>query len=104
MKRILLTLIMLLSVGLGSAIAQNIIRGRILDERGQGIPGAGVSVKTSPTTGTVTDLDGNFELNAPANSTLVVQTIGYASTEIAPGASTTIRLQPSAKELTGAVV
>jgi TonB-linked SusC/RagA family outer membrane protein len=104
MKRILLTLIMLLSVGLGTAVAQNIIRGRILDEKGQGLPGAGISVKGSPTVGTVTDLDGNFELAAPAGSTLVVQSIGYSSVEIAPGATTTLTLRPAAKELSGAVV
>lgn len=104
MKRILLTLVMLLSVGIGTAAAQEIIRGRVLDEKGQGLPGAGVSVKSSPTIGTVTDLDGNFQISAPAGTTLVIQSIGYASQEIAPGANTTVRLQPAARELSGAVV
>lgn len=104
MKRILLTLLALLFIGAGAAWAQTIISGRVLDERGQGLPGAGVSVKNAPTIGTVTDLDGNFQLSVPANSTLVVQAVGYATQEIAPGGNTTVRMATAAKELSGAVV
>jgi TonB-linked SusC/RagA family outer membrane protein len=104
MKRLLMTCFLLLAVCLGTAMAQNIIRGRVLDEKGQGLPGAAVSVKNAPTIGAVTDLDGNFEVSAPASSTLVVQSIGYTSIEIAPGAATTVRLQAAAKELSGTVV
>jgi len=104
MKRLLMTCFLLLAVCLGSAMAQNIIRGRILDEKGQGLPGAAVSIKSSPNIGVVTDLDGNFEIAAPASSTLVVQNIGYTSVDILPGAATTIRLQAAAKELSGTVV
>jgi TonB-linked SusC/RagA family outer membrane protein len=104
MKRILFTLLMLLTVGLDAAWAQTVITGRVLDERGQGMIGAGISVKGAPSVGTVTDLDGNFRLSAPANATLVIQSIGYATQEVPAGAAGTIRMVPAAKELTGAVV
>jgi TonB-linked SusC/RagA family outer membrane protein len=104
MKRILLTLLVLLSVGVGTAMAQNLIKGRILDEKGQGMPGAAVSVKNNPTIGTVTDVDGNFQFSAPTGATLIVQSIGYNSVEIPPGGNTTVKMQLAAKELSGAVV
>lgn len=94
----------MLFIGLGGAWAQSIITGRVLDERGQGITGASISVKGSPNIGTVTDLDGNFRLSAPGGATLVVQSMGYATQEIPAGAAATIRMAPAAKELSGAVV
>src|SRR4029079_10597686 len=57
-----------------------------------------------PNIGTVTDLDGNFRLNAPSGATLVVQSIGYATQAVPAGAASTIRMQTAAKELSGAVV
>ncbi len=95
---------MLLTVGLGATWAQTIITGRVLDEKGQGMIGASISVKGSPGVGTVTDLDGNFRLSAPAGATLVIQSIGYASQEVPAGAAASIRMVPAAKELSGAVV
>jgi TonB-linked SusC/RagA family outer membrane protein len=104
MKRLLLTLLMLIGLGLSTSIAQTLITGRVLDEKGQGLIGATISVKGSPNIGTVTDLDGNFRLSAPANSTLVVQSIGYATQEVPAGAAGVIRMKTAAKELSGAVV
>lgn len=104
MKRILFTLLMLLAVGLGTSWAQTMITGRVIDEKGQGMVGATISVKGSPSIGTVTDLDGNFRLNAPANATLVIQSIGYATQEVSASAAGSIQMRPTAKELSGAVV
>lgn len=42
--------------------------------------GASVSIKGT-TLGTITDFDGNFELNAPVNGTLVVSYIGFKTIE-----------------------
>src|SRR5437588_4648417 len=104
MKRILLTLIVLLTASLGATWAQSVINGRVLDEKGIGLPGAGISVKASPSIGTVTDIDGNFRLSAPSNATLEVQAIGYASQQVPAGAAGTIRMAVASKELNGAVV
>lgn len=106
MKRILLLLIVLLTVSAEAVMAQTRkVSGRVLDERNQGLPGAGISVKNT-NLGTVTDIDGNFSLDVPvANNTLTVQSVGYASKDVTiTGTTMTIKLEPAAKELTGTVV
>ena len=57
------------------------VKGTIFDDQGQPLPGAGVMVKGS-TQGTVTDLDGNFEIRVKPNQTLVVSFVGYKDQEI----------------------
>ncbi|MDO4496796.1 MAG: TonB-dependent receptor, partial [Bacteroidales bacterium] len=53
------------------------------DQTGEPVIGATVILKNNPTVGTVTDIDGNFSLNAAkANDQLVVSFIGYATQEI----------------------
>lgn len=105
MKKILLLLLILLAFGVDAVWAQERrITGRVLDETGQGLPGAGITVKGT-TVGTVTDIDGNFQLNVPEGSnTLVIQAIGYSTQEVSANANTVVRMQTAAKELQGAVV
>lgn len=57
------------------------ITGKVVDEQGQGLPGASVIVKGS-TDGTVTDVDGNFNLSVSNSATLVISFIGYNPQEI----------------------
>ena len=52
------------------------ITGTIIDETGEPMIGVSVLVQGT-TTGAVTDLDGKFALEVPANATLVVFYIGY---------------------------
>ncbi|MBF0577282.1 SusC/RagA family TonB-linked outer membrane protein [Dysgonomonas sp. GY617] len=60
------------------------IRGNVKDSQGETIIGASVVVKGS-TIGTVTDFDGNFQINASAGNTLVISYIGFKPQEIAVG-------------------
>ncbi|MDO5442633.1 MAG: TonB-dependent receptor [Bacteroidia bacterium] len=55
------------------------ISGKVVDTAGQGVIGASVMVVGNSTIGTVTDLDGAYNLNVPANSTISVSCIGYAT-------------------------
>ncbi|MEQ6120369.1 TonB-dependent receptor [Reichenbachiella sp. MALMAid0571] len=57
------------------------ISGKITDETGEGLPGASVLIKGT-TTGTTTDLDGNYYLTAPEQSIIVVSFVGYKTSEI----------------------
>ena len=59
----------------------SVVRGTVTDSNGEAIIGASVVVKGT-TTGTVTDLDGKFQIGAPANSTLVISYIGYKALEV----------------------
>lgn len=65
------------------AMAQNVtITGKVTGTpNGEPIPGANVVLKGT-TTGTITDNEGNYRLEAPANGTLVVSFVGYHSEEV----------------------
>lgn len=65
------------------------ITGKVNDETGAGLPGASVLIKGT-STGTVTDMDGNFSLSAGSSDVLVVSFIGYTTKEIAVGGRSTI--------------
>ena len=57
-------------------------QGQVVDEQGEPLIGVNVMVKGSRT-GVVTDLDGKFQLEVPANATLVISYVGYKSREVA---------------------
>lgn len=83
MKRILLLVALFLYMGVQVAFAQSrTLSGKVLDEKGEGIPGASVQVKGS-TTGSVTDIDGNFQIEVPeGKNVLVVKGMGTAAKEV----------------------
>jgi len=69
-----------------------IVTGQVIDENGETMAGVTVVVKGT-TTGTITDIDGNYRLEVPEESVLVVSFVGYATQEIAIGSRTTINIQ-----------
>ena len=83
--------------------AQTEASGTVIDETGEGVIGATVMEKGT-SNGTVTDLDGNFKLNVPEGSILVISYIGYDNVEIAAAPGMKIELKTSASELTEVVV
>ena len=92
MKHFLRLLLLLLSCCWQQALAQNrLISGHVTDKgTGQGIPGVTVLAKGT-TTGTSTDVDGNFKLEAPATATrLTFSFVGYAAQERELAGATTI--------------
>jgi TonB family protein len=73
---------------------KNVFTGKVVDDDGNGIPGVNVIVKGT-NTGTVTDINGNYQLALDdAKPTLVYTFIGYTSTEEVADIS-----KPSAVEL-----
>lgn len=58
------------------------IKGTVTDEKGEPIIGANVVVKGTDN-GTITDVDGNFTLQAAENAVLQISYIGYIANEIA---------------------
>lgn len=54
------------------------VKGKVVDEKGEPLIGVNVSVEGT-STGTITDMDGNFAMLAAANSVLKVSYIGYAT-------------------------
>lgn len=65
-----------------SVFAQSVaIKGNVKDATGEPIIGASV-LQVGTTNGTITDVDGNFSLNVPKNSTINISFIGFIAQEI----------------------
>ena len=87
--------------------AQSIVSGQVTSsEDGSSLPGVNVIVKGT-SSGTVTDIDGNYRLNVPQGGTILTFSfIGYQSQDIDIGNQSTISLQlvPDTKQLSEVVV
>ena len=76
-----------------SGFAQNYsINGKITDEDGNGLPGATIIIKGT-TTGTISDINGDFSLFAFEDTTLIISFSGYKRQEISVNGKTTIDIQ-----------
>jgi len=80
--------------------------GTITDETGEPVVGASVIVKENSTVGTVSDIEGKFDLsNIPSSATtLIIRYIGYTEQEVAIGKDLKIVLVPSVSELDEVIV
>jgi TonB-linked SusC/RagA family outer membrane protein len=67
------------------------VKGKVTDSNGNPIPGATIIVEGS-TTGTATDIDGNFSLDVPDGAVLLVSFIGFASQRITVGSQSIINI------------
>jgi TonB-linked SusC/RagA family outer membrane protein len=81
------------------------LKGQVIDAQ-TGDPVIGVNVLVKGTTnGTITDIDGKYELNAPAGAVLQISFIGYKTVEITATASEqTIKLHEDTETLDEVVV
>ena len=81
------------------------LKGKVIDATtGEPVIGVNVLVKGS-TNGTITDIDGKYELNAPAGAILQISFIGYKTVEIAATTSEqTIKLHEDTETLDEVVV
>lgn len=79
-------LVSLLLVGAAvNVMAQNIVKGRVVDQNGEPVVGAAVYLVENPTKGVVTDLDGNWALDVAPGSTIHISSIGFLDKDIKPG-------------------
>ncbi len=85
--------------------AQAPITGIVKDETGAALPGVSVLIKGT-STGTTTDVNGKFSLNAAPGDVLVFSYIGYVSKSITVGTGTNydVTLAPAANSLNEVVV
>ena len=92
------------ALSMGTAFAQSQVSGKITSSE-DGTPVIGASIKVAGTnTGTVTDIDGNFSLNAPAGAKLEITYIGMNSKTVKAGQNMKISLDPDNKALDEVVV
>jgi TonB-linked SusC/RagA family outer membrane protein len=65
--------------------------GTVSDEKGEPLPGVNIIVKGT-TSGTISNVDGKFTLEASPSATLVISYIGYATQEIVVGNRTNLQI------------
>jgi len=99
--------LMMLALLVSQAVwAQHAVSGKVIgaDDK-QPIPGVNI-VEKGTTSGTVTDLNGDFTISVPDDAVLVISSVGYVSQEISVGGRTTINISfvPDVKILEDVVV
>lgn len=82
---------------------QSQIKGQVVDENGEPLIGVTVQVKGQQG-GAITDFDGNFSLNAPANAELTFSYVGYVSQTVKASQARLIKMKPDAVGLEDVVV
>ena len=78
------------------------VKGTVLDETGEPVIGATIKIEGDKTGGTVTDLDGNYELEVPGDAKITITYIGYLPQTVKPGG--VIRLAEDNQSLEEVVV
>lgn len=81
-RLLLIMAITLLTAVFPSAVSAQLsaVKGTVTDTEGEPLIGATVMVKGT-STGVATDIEGNYEVQAPKNATLVVSYVGYNTVE-----------------------
>lgn len=87
-------------------IPEVLIKGSVMDENNQPLPGVNI-IEKGTTNGTTTDVSGVFSISVDnSNSVLVFSSIGYATQEITVGerSNITVNLVPDVKSLNEVVI
>lgn len=81
-KSLLLGLAMIFTL---PVLAQNnVVQGTVVDETGEPVIGATIRVEGTKTA-TITDIDGNYKVEAPAGANIIISYIGYKDTKTKGG-------------------
>lgn len=100
----ILTLLCGLILSISALAQQIVVKGHVKDATGEPVVGATVRA-AGQTGGVVTDIDGNFSINAQAGALLTVSYIGYSDTKVTASPQMVITLKDeAAKSLTEVVV
>lgn len=100
MKRKLLMFLACSLFGIGSMVAERKVTGEVTDANGEPVIGATVVVTESANVGTITDVDGKFELNVPSEGkTLTISFIGMEKKVVEVASKVKVTLVAAAEEL-----
>lgn len=103
MFKVLLMFIVGILLSANAFAQQMVVKGVVKDTTGEPVIGANVVVKGT-TNGTITDFDGNFQLNANKGDIITISFIGYQSQEAQAAASMNIILKDDTELLDEVVV
>ena len=98
-----LTLLAVLGISVSAFAQQITVNGVVQDTQGEPIIGANILVKGT-SNGTITDLDGNFQLTTDTDAILVVSFIGYQTQELPAQPVMNITLRDDTEQLDEVVV
>ena len=105
-QKLLLSFCLCLLLSFGTW-AQNIsVKGTVKDgSTGEAVPGVSIIIQGT-STGTVTDVNGQYDLDVPQGATLVFSAVGYTNQNVVVGAETEINvtMEPSTQELGEVIV
>ena len=105
MKRYIksLCLGLLMAFSATTVMAQNqTVTGQVVDENGEAVIGASVTLASDKSKGTITDFDGNYSLSVPKGEKITITYIGYMPQTVKPGGK--IQLQVDSQSLDEVVV
>ena len=81
------------------AMAQDqVVKGQVVDENGEPVIGASVTLASDKSKGTVTDFDGNYQLSVPKGGKITITYIGYMPQTIKPGGKTQLQVDSQSLE------
>ena len=72
------------------AIAQTQITGTVVDQTGEPVIGAYVTLEGDNSVGTITDFDGYYEISVPSNANLIFSFMGYESQTLSVAGKSTL--------------
>ena len=103
LRRMLMSLALILA---GTTIwAQQVdIHGTVLDDLGEGLPGATVKEKANANNGTLTDLDGHFTLKVEKGAVLVISFMGFDTQEVEAKDGMTVTMGETVADMNELVV
>ena len=96
--KVFVTLLAGLLCSVATWAQQITVNGVVQDTQGEPIIGANILIKGTAS-GTITDLDGNFQLTADADAILVISFIGYQTVELPAQPVMNITLRDDSKQL-----
>ena len=92
MKKIAFLFYFMMSVTIVMAQQQIVVTGHVTDDSNLGLPGVTI-IEKGTTTGTITDVEGNFSIETSPRATLIFSFIGFATQEIPIQGRSTIDVQ-----------
>jgi TonB-linked SusC/RagA family outer membrane protein len=105
MKRILLFFTVLMLIGFLASAQTHLVKGHVTGPDGTPLPGITVQLKGT-NTATATNANGEYELNVPANSTLIFTGVGFEeqNVDVSNRPTVDVTLTSSSKRLNEVVV
>ena len=99
-----MALVMMLAGSLAAFAADITASGVVTDDAKEPLIGVSIMLKGSPGKGTVTDIDGNFEITVPEGSVLVFSYVGYGTQELRAARGMDVVMESSFSDLDEVVV